>query len=112
MQVVAAQEHEYRTQRDGDGHHGAVREKLKQAVGYASFIQGGIILGHKGTTFPVKKSKNQQVSIAQIKKLYLCSGSYGGIMPLTYRNTKRYARLVDGNVRNFRRQVSMVVRAF
>ena len=28
-----------------------------------------------------------------------------------YRNTKRYARLVDGNVRNFRRQVSIVVRA-
>ena len=33
------------------------------------------------------------------------------ILPLTYRNTKRYARLVDGNVRNFRRQVSVMVRA-
>ena len=32
-------------------------------------------------------------------------------VPPTYRNTKRYARLVDGNVRNFRRQVSIVVRA-
>ena len=34
------------------------------------------------------------------------------IVPPTYRNTKRYARLVSVNVRNFRRQVSIVVRAF
>ena len=33
------------------------------------------------------------------------------IVPPTFRNTKRYARLVDGNVRNFRRQVSVMVRA-
>ena len=46
-----------------------------------------------------------------MKKLYLCLGSYGGILPPTYRNTKRYARLVSVNVRNFRRQVSIVVRA-
>ncbi len=32
-------------------------------------------------------------------------------VPPTSRNTKRYARLVDGNLRNFRRQVSIVVRA-
>lgn len=50
--------------------------------------------------------------LAQPKKLYLCGGSYGGILPPNYRNTKRYARLVSVNVRNFRRQVSIVVRAF
>ena len=34
-------------------------------------------------------------------------------VPLTYRNTKRYARLVLGNVRNFQiiKQESVIVRA-
>ena len=42
---------------------------------------------------------------------YICSSSYGDFVPPTYLNTKRYARLVSVNVRNFRRQVSMMVRA-
>ena len=50
--------------------------------------------------------------LAQPKKLYLCGGSNGGILPPTYRNTKRYARLVVGNVRVFKsRKKSVMVHA-
>ena len=53
----------------------------------------------------------KKFSLSFSKKHYICKVLYGGLVPPTYWNTKRYARLVDGNLRNFRRQVSIVVRA-
>lgn len=47
------------------------------------------------------------------KKLYLCCGSLADYVPPTYRNTKRYARLVNENVGNFHQSCkdSIMVRA-